>query len=305
MRIYTYEIVKQYFTEQNCELLSTDYKNTENKLKYICSCGNIWETSFGKFMVGQRCKTCRYEKMKNKRKQNYDDVYNYFKDQGCELISTEFINSRTNLEYKCKCGTISSMTFDNFKNKNKRCKKCAGCETHTYDYIKEYIESFDYELLDTTYQNNRQNLNIKCPEGHIYQAAFSTFQRGSRCLQCFKSNNFAENHHNWKNDRTRQVRANYLAFNIRNVSCLQQDENYNNYLMNSDLYAVDHIFPRIAFVENNLDNLYEPKIVKAICNSLDNLRIILRKENSDKRAKYDTEKFMDWFNEKYQQLHNS
>lgn len=53
---YTFEIVKNIFKEQKCELLEHDYKNTKQKLKYICNCGNESVITFESFKNGTRCK---------------------------------------------------------------------------------------------------------------------------------------------------------------------------------------------------------------------------------------------------------
>lgn len=91
----------------------------------------------------------------------------------------------------------------------------------------------------------------------------------------------------------------YNYFNI-----LKDEPLYENYIQSqkeakesykvwdTSKYAVDHIFPRIAFIDNNLDKIYNHKLIKEICNLRENLRIIPQKENSDKHAKYNQEEFM-------------
>ena len=59
--------VANYFKEQNCILLD-HYKNANTPLKYICSCGNEDKIRFSKFKMGQRCRKCKYEKIKQKGK---------------------------------------------------------------------------------------------------------------------------------------------------------------------------------------------------------------------------------------------
>lgn len=56
----------------------------------------------------------------------------------------------------------------------------------TYEYVKEYIESFGYELLSKEYIDNRTPLEIKCNEGHIINISFSNFKKGRRCKHCQK-----------------------------------------------------------------------------------------------------------------------
>jgi len=38
----------------------------------------------------------------------------------------------------------------------------------TYNYVKEYIESFNYTLLSTEYINAHVKLSICCDKGHKY-----------------------------------------------------------------------------------------------------------------------------------------
>jgi len=54
----------------------------------------------------------------------------------------------------------------------------------TYDFIKQYIESFGYKLLSNEYPNSGIKLQIQCLEGHVYKAAWNTFQAGHRCKKC-------------------------------------------------------------------------------------------------------------------------
>jgi hypothetical protein len=67
------------------------------------------------------------------------------------------------------------------------CRKVILSEKHSfsYDYIKEYIESFDgYKLLSDKYVNNKIKLEIKCSKGHVFPMSFDCFRRGHRCPTC-------------------------------------------------------------------------------------------------------------------------
>jgi len=56
----------------------------------------------------------------------------------------------------------------------------------TYEYVKDYIESFEgYKLLSTEYINSKINLDIICPKGHKFDITFNSFQKGSRCSICY------------------------------------------------------------------------------------------------------------------------
>ena len=58
----------------------------------------------------------------------------------------------------------------------------------TYEFIKEYIESFGYKLLSEEYINSRTKLQLQCPNGHIFKMTYSSFQQGTRCKTCWHKN---------------------------------------------------------------------------------------------------------------------
>lgn len=120
---WTYELVKEYFENHGCKLLSTEYKRSKEKLKYICSCGNVADIAFDKFRQGQRCAACKHSRISEKQRHSYEYVRKYFEDQGCELLSSEYENNHEKLRYRCSCGNVAFITFAKFKA-GQRCKKC-------------------------------------------------------------------------------------------------------------------------------------------------------------------------------------
>lgn len=117
--------VKQYFKDNNCELLEKEYINNKILMKYRCSCENISKISFSNFKKGHRCNKCGLKKLSEGNKLLHKDVKQYFKDHGCKLLETNYSGYHTPMKYKCSCGNISKINFSNFK-KGQRCKKCAN-----------------------------------------------------------------------------------------------------------------------------------------------------------------------------------
>ncbi len=118
MNIYNINTVKQYFTDNECELLEDKYINAKTKMKYICSCGNISEITFGKFKYRkQRCMKCSGTP---KHSQKY--VEQYFNSEGCQLLDN-YKSNKQKLKYRCHCGNISEIKFNNFIQ-GQKCIKC-------------------------------------------------------------------------------------------------------------------------------------------------------------------------------------
>ena len=175
---YTYEEVKEYVELQGYKLLSEEYINNKTKLKMICPKGHKFEVRFDMFKHGQRCPICAGTK-----KITYEEAKSYIESFDYRLISNEYINNKTKLKMKCPKDHEFEMRFDHFK-RGIRCPICGGTHRLDYNYVKSYIERFNYKLLSKEYKNNRSLLDVRCPKGHEFKVKFNNFQFGSRCPKC-------------------------------------------------------------------------------------------------------------------------
>jgi|SRR5690625_2277128 len=123
-RRHSFEYVKKAFEDRGCILLSNKYVNSKEKLKYQCICGNVAYIRYGNFSQGQLCWECGRNRGGN-RKYTLEKVKEIFVKEGCTLLEEKYINPRTSMNYKCKCGRTSSIRLDNFLQG----KRCQGCRT--------------------------------------------------------------------------------------------------------------------------------------------------------------------------------
>lgn len=107
----TYEYVKKYFEERECKLISTEYINANMKLNYQCKSEHISEITYASFKAGHGCAKCY-----GNDRLTFENVKIYFEEQKCELLETEYINTHTDMKYRCKCGNISNIVFSRFKD---------------------------------------------------------------------------------------------------------------------------------------------------------------------------------------------
>jgi len=142
--------------------------------------------------------------MARRGKWTYEEVYDYFKEQGCELltIKEEYKGTKQYLDYICSCGNPSKIKFSNFKNKGQRCRECSKkklskTKTLTYEYVKQYFEDHGCELLSTTYINNNLLLDYICCCGNISKINFSNFKSGHRCKKCGNEKLSKNNKHSY------------------------------------------------------------------------------------------------------------
>ena len=159
----------------------------------------------------------------------YDEEYvkNYVKDFNYKLLSS-YLGIHDPIILQCPNGHIYTTSFNSFKSNGCRCGKCKNLDTaskrrYSIEYVKEYMLSFGYTLLSTQYINNKQLLEIMCPEGYIFKMCFSKFKnRNQRCSICKMSNGEQEIERMLK-DFNILYSYQYCFDDCRNKECLPFD----------------------------------------------------------------------------------
>ena len=121
---YSFEQVKETFSLNNCVLINETYKNNTEILKFTCKCNVENEMSFKKYLVQLCCDECHSKTLKRRFKYTFNEVKKVFEENNCELISTEYKNQTSNLDYICECKKDAKITFKMFLT-GQRCQKCA------------------------------------------------------------------------------------------------------------------------------------------------------------------------------------
>lgn len=124
---YTYFYVYDFFKKENCTLVSTEYISYDEKLQYTAQCGHGNSISFGKFKngAGRLCGKCALIDSGKKHKHTYEYIQQYFKDNGCVLLSDEYNGQCEKLRYTAQCGHEYETTFNAFQQgRNRLCEKC-------------------------------------------------------------------------------------------------------------------------------------------------------------------------------------
>lgn len=149
-----------------------------------------------------------------------EQIKEMVEEQGYNYLGEEYriINGIKRRYIKIQCDKGHSaywVRLDSFKT-GCRCNYCQhDKQRFSFEYVKEYIKSFRYELLSNEYKNNNNKLKIKCPKGHIFYMTFAHFKdRGQRCPIC------NDNKHDFK--YIKQYFSNY------NYELLSKESEYKN-----------------------------------------------------------------------------
>jgi len=181
-----YENVCKSISDYGYTLISEDIIDSKSKIDILCPYGHIFPMSWNRFNAGQRCPICN----KNNQRHTYEHVRGVFKLKGYDLLSDNYVNDRTPLDVRCPNGHLYKVDLNNFRS-GLTCTECSNTKRHTYERVKEYIESFGYRLISTEYRHILSKLTIECDNNHNYNASFDSFKHGKRCPKC-RSNMFSK-----------------------------------------------------------------------------------------------------------------
>jgi 5-methylcytosine-specific restriction endonuclease McrA len=102
---YVYNELKTY----GLTLLNI-YVDSCTPLIYECTCGGIGKTKLSNIKAGKRCGHCAENKW-----------INLFKEYNCTLLT---FNTRSNIQYICHCGNVTSNNLYGWLKGDKRCSAC-------------------------------------------------------------------------------------------------------------------------------------------------------------------------------------
>ena len=149
-----FEEVKQAFTDSGYTLLSTEYKSIKIPLDYRCPEGHLGKIRLDDFSSGHGCRKCADIKNGDRCRKPFEEVKQAFTERGYELLSTEYINCDTHLEYSCPKRHLGKITFSHFSS-GVGCAKCSQSRSEklTRD-IFEKIMSVEFQTVRPDFLKN-------------------------------------------------------------------------------------------------------------------------------------------------------
>lgn len=192
-----YNEVESYIKQNtNGELLTKKYINSKSKMKFRCSCGNIFYKTFEsvKRYNSAKCKRCQVDSMKKKQSLDYLDVFMEFKKFNYELVDSKYVNAVTKIIVKCDKGHLFKTTYSDFKNGN-RCSQCRKDNMSKLfrkeeGWIITDIETkgFKFNKWSNVYKNTRSKALITCGKGHDFISNYDRIIYANQgCPHCNES----------------------------------------------------------------------------------------------------------------------
>lgn len=190
-RKLTIEFIRERFESEGYILLTVVYTGAFQKLEYICPNGHRHSMSWANWQQGKRCAFCA-----GQGKPTIEFIGSEFKEEGYLLLSRNYVNERTKLDFICPNGHYHSITWNDWRT-GCRCLYCSR-PVITMEHVIGSFEKEGCNLLTTVYINNKTKLEYICFEGHYHKITWNDWVRGYRCPICAIVKMSGPNHPNWK-----------------------------------------------------------------------------------------------------------
>jgi len=178
----TYKFVKESFEKESYVLLSKEYIDRHTKLYYICPENHTHSTIWVNWQQGYRCPVCA-----GLSKPSLKQVKESFNNEGYVLLSNEYSNSKSKLNYRCSENHEHSITWHSWQA-NHRCPTCKGIKQSIYrcgPNAPNWLGGISYEPYCEVWKDKEYKQDIRERDGN-------------RCLNPYccskKSNNLVIHH---------------------------------------------------------------------------------------------------------------
>lgn len=227
MRKLKYEEVNTIISQLGYKLLSTEYINSNTKLKVECPkhIGKEWLVTFSSLHNSKsKCPYCDIDN----RRLSYEEVKSRIAKKGYILLSKEYINNHDKLKIQCPTHPDKEWwtCYDSICTKNSECPYCAG-KILTYEYVKSKIEEKGYELISEIYKNSNAKLLVRCnkhPDKDRWVTYASLVLNNAGCAYCRSDLMKSADGWSWKggiSDLNRSIRS--LLSNWRTEAFITQN----------------------------------------------------------------------------------
>lgn len=166
MRRFSLEECKEIALSRGGKCLSNRYESYNSKMQWECKHGHVWFSTLLTVKRGCWCPECS-----GKKKYTIEDCKRIALEKKGECLSSEYVNTKTKLNWKCSCGNEWQTVLGSIINLNSWCPVCAiklrenTCLLKYGVKVSTQCEKVKNKFIETSinkygFPNPNQNKNI-------------------------------------------------------------------------------------------------------------------------------------------------
>lgn len=182
-------ILQEIAFRRGGRLLSKKYAGAKENLLWMCANGHKWKAHPNNIKSGTWCPTCGKVQSANSRKDTIENMLEIAQEKNGTCLSKKYIDSKTNLKWKCAKGHIWNAAPGGIINGGTWCPTCsiesnASKQRSTISDMNSLAKSRGGKCISKEYINSQSPLEWKCSNGHIWEARPSNINFGGWCPYC-------------------------------------------------------------------------------------------------------------------------
>lgn len=123
-------------------------------------------------------------------KYDIESIKEYFSKFGYQLLDNEYKGVKWKYKYICPEGHKEEISFDKFKNADRRCKVCSTLKKSkdrklSYEQVKRSFTHLGFTLLESDYLKSSIKMKCRCTRNHITFISLNNLKRGKGCKYCY------------------------------------------------------------------------------------------------------------------------
>jgi hypothetical protein len=206
----TIQNMQELARQKNGSCLSTEYTNSNTKLKWQCKNEHIFWMNPNHVTQNHWCPKCAIKRRTDLRRGTIEEMQELARQKGGKCISTIYITSQTKLQWHCKEGHVFWMAPNNV-TQGQWCRKCAyvtiaNQKRKTIEDMQELASIKEGKCLSKIYTHTDTKLQWQCKYGHIWNQTPHKIKQGRWCPTCAKN----------RMRRPRKYNRNYKQFPHKN-----------------------------------------------------------------------------------------
>jgi len=160
------------------QCLSTEYRNARTRMRWQCAQGHVWEATYNSIQQGSWCPECS-----GKKKNTLEDAQALAALCGGRCLSTSYKDAHTRMFWQCDQGHVWEAQYTSIQQ-GSWCPQCAGTKRKTLEDAQALAALRGGRCLSTSYKDAYTRMFWQCAQGHVWEAIYSSIQKGSWCPQC-------------------------------------------------------------------------------------------------------------------------
>ena len=177
---------KQIADANGAVLISKIVLSTKEKIEFRCAQNHTVIKSIDKLSTPPFCGKCAKQiAQKEHGAKQLSEINKFAKQNGLQLLSTEYVNNRTLMKWRCDASHVFEARWDNIQQGH-RCPFCSGSKV-IGGLVKRALNLADKNggiLISEKVSTSKQKLEWQCQNGHQFKARLDHVHQGSWCFEC-------------------------------------------------------------------------------------------------------------------------